>query len=125
MLRRFIKDTAGVAVLEFALVLPILLVLGLQSMQFGWGLFVNHSMLEAVRSTTRSVSVGEITTSDVETTVKDRMNLTVDGLVVTATTTETTVTILASIPKANISIVDIFGLFGTGNLTSSTTMRLE
>lgn len=130
MLRNFLKDTKGTALLEFAFLLPVLAVLSTGAIQFGWGIYVNHALLEAVRSTARSVAVGEIEQDDATVTVltetvSSRMSINVAGIAVTPTFTDDTVTISGSIPKANVAIIDILGLFNDGQLTSTSTMRLE
>ena len=127
MLKKFLKDAKGVVAIEFGFILPIIVIVAAQTLQFGWSIYVNHALLDAVRSTTRSVSVGEIEMADASATISSRLMVNISGVTVQTTSTEDpdTVTITASVPKANVSISDILGMFQSGQLTSSSTMRLE
>ncbi len=54
-------DERGVAAMEFALVLPVLSILLLESIQFGFAFFVQNNMTNAAREGARALAVGSVT----------------------------------------------------------------
>ena len=57
-------DKGGVAT-EFALLAPLLIIIIMGIIQFGWAFFVQHSMINAAREAARKLAVGEVTVAGV------------------------------------------------------------
>jgi Flp pilus assembly protein TadG len=125
-----VQDEGGQAVVEFALVLPLLLALMTAIFSFGMT-FKNYlTLVDAVRSGARVAAVSR-TASDPAAAAKTAVvNAGTDlGLTTTAVTVNPTswttggsVTVAASYPYS----ISVFGIaVTTGSLTSSTTVRVE
>jgi Flp pilus assembly protein TadG len=127
--RNTIREQRGQTMTEFALILPILVLLLLAVIQFG--IAFNHylTVTDAARAGARKAVVSRQTSNPVGTTVTavraSATNLDQSKLNVTVTSTwaqGTDVTVTASYPY-QLSLLGI--VVKTGNLTSSTTERLE
>ena len=130
---RALKDTRGQALLEFALILPILLLLILGIVEFGRAWNLAQMMSDVTREGARRAVVAD--PSITETSVHDFM----DTKLATAGVPSGTATITFSKSGANwhtagdqtVTIVIQYGFmffhnaFGTIPLTSSFTMRME
>ena len=79
-------DRDGAAAVEFAFILPILLLLFSGIVQFGSIMFLENHMTNVARETSRRVAVGEL---------------------------------------AEAALMDVLGVFQSGNLTAAVTMRQE
>ncbi len=65
--RRFLAaEKDGVAAIEFAIVLPIFLVLTFGLVNYGYAMFAKHSMQRVAGETLRAVTYGELSASDAE-----------------------------------------------------------
>ncbi len=71
--QRFRKTTSGVAAIEFALTMPILIMLVAASVNFGHVIYVKHSMQAVAGEALRSVSYGQLAFPDAETFAKNQL----------------------------------------------------
>lgn len=126
------REEGGVAALEFAFVLPLLVIVFAGIVQFGAVFFLQNNMANVARETARSLAVGTIETEaeatkladsklinwgvsfNVETKIPDPLN-----------PADTDYTVTISAPLAQAAIFDILGVFKKGNLTAAASMREE
>ncbi len=71
--RKFRKATSGVAAIEFALTMPILIMMVAASVNFGHVIYVKHSMQAVAGEALRSVSYGQLPYADAETFAKNQL----------------------------------------------------
>ncbi len=119
----FASNQRGVAAVEFAFVLPMLIMLLAGIVQMGLMFFVHHNMLSVSQETVRLVAVGELTTSEGETYANDHLtswDITYD-ISVQQQGSDIVVDITA--PLSDVALIDYLGLFQSGNMTARTTMR--
>ena len=125
LLRACRMDVAGVAAVEFAFVIPILLLLFSGIVQFGSVFFLENPMTHVARETSRQVAVGALTeTAAVSSAQQALVNWGVNYDVSVATVDQD-FTVAISLPLREAALMDILGLFQTGNLTATVTMRQE
>ncbi len=146
---RAILDRRGGIAIEFALVAPILLIILLGIIQFGFAFFIKINMTNAAREGARVLAVGEAvvgTTSDdaiCPATAGTAQFVTCSRLAETGTLGftlaacdpdnpnatlcpgATEVTVRVTIPRTAIALVDILGLFASGTMEARVTMRQE
>ena len=126
------RDESGVAALEFAFVLPLLVIVFAGIVQFGAVFFLQNNMATVAREVARSLAVGSIDT------VAEAQQLADDKLInwgVSFTVTpvfpdpadpnDTDFTVTITAPLSQAAIFDILGVFKTGNLSASASMRQE
>ncbi len=122
-LGRFLSHQRGVAAVEFAFVVPVLIILLTGIVQMGLMFFVHHNMLSVSQETVRLVAVGELTTSEGETYADDHLtswDITYD-ISVQQQGSDIIVNITA--PLSEVALIDYLGLFQSGNMTARTSMR--
>ena len=61
LLTRFVHDTSGAVLVEFALILPLLLLLLFGSITWSYSMSLNDAMFDAARQGARALSVGSAT----------------------------------------------------------------
>jgi Flp pilus assembly protein TadG len=120
------RARSGAAATEFALVLPIFLLILFGIIQFGSVLFLHNNMVNAARETVRRMSVAELSAADADGYAQSYLsdwNLT---FTVTATEPPTTpeVSVQISVPAADAALVN-FPIAWPGNLVAQATMRPE
>ena len=109
--------------MEFAFVVPVLVILLTGIVQMGLMFFVQHNMVSVSQETVRLVAVGELTTGEGQTYADGHLinwgltyNISVqqqgDDIVVNI-----------AVPLSDVALVDFLGLFKSGNLTARTSMR--
>ncbi len=130
LLRALGQDQRGAAAVEFAFIMPILLVMFSGILQFGSIMFLENHMTNVAREATRRVAVGELTEAAAATMVQGALvNWGVTYSVSIATEDaddgNQDVTVAISLPLSDAALMDVLGLFETGNLSTSVTMRME
>ncbi len=139
-------DERGVAALEFALVLPIFGFLLLESIQFGYALFVQNNMTNAAREAARATAVesafiGGATscpaTSGTAEGIACGFLAELGGMTFTLAACDPDnpdatlcpgagdVTVRVTIPRSQLALADILGLFDSGTMDAQVTMRKE
>ena len=125
------RAESGIAAVEFAMVLPVMLMIVLGIMQFGSIFHIRNAMTDVARQAARSLSVGEVNETSAKQTALDSLSAwSMTFTVVTSmpdpsVPTDRDVSVNISVPLSQASIVDFLGLFATGNVASSVTMRME
>ena len=66
----FLRRESGAALVEFAIVLPLLMLILFSILSWGYSLTLLDAMYDAARQTARQVSVGEITTAQAQTVTR-------------------------------------------------------
>lgn len=115
----------GVAVVEMAVVLPVLALLLLGGIDIALQFYVRHSMVNAAREAARTLAVREGTPDQAKTVAAAELN----GIHATFTVTPTLdgandmVSVRISVPVSQVSL----GIVGSSdpNMTVQTTMRKE
>ncbi len=129
-----LKDKSGANAVEFAIVVPVLLLIVLGIIQFGIILFTYNNMVQAAREAARTLAVQETTAADAQTIALNQLAF--SGLPFTVTICEpvtvpcagaplSDVSVTIAVPLSEATLVDILGLFATGDLEASVTMRKE
>lgn len=125
------RDERGVAAVEFAFVVPVLALLLTGIIQLGALLFVQSNMGDVARDTARRLAIGEITAAAAPSYAEGQLVNWGGTYTVTPTMpnpadpNDRNVTVQISVPIADASLVDIVGIFQTGNMTASSTIRQE
>ena len=126
---RFSKNDRGVAAVEFALILPILVLVLSGIVQLGAIMFLQNHMTNVAREVARRVSIGQWTEVQSETEAQNTLlnwgiSYTVDTTLVANAfdATKNDITVDISAPMSDAAIIDVFGLLQSGNLATSVTM---
>ena len=124
------RDRDGAAAVEFAFILPILLLLFSGIVQFGSIMFLENHMTNVARETSRRVAVGELNETDAESSAQQA--LVNWGVTYQVSVTPSSagggnqdITVAISLPMAEAALMDVLGVFQSGNLTAAVTMRQE
>jgi hypothetical protein len=129
--RSFWRECHGVSAVEFAFVLPIVVMMLGGIFQFGFALFMQGHMSEVAREVSRRVAVGELSQSQAVSYAQS--SLINPGVVYNVAVTlpdpsdpaDRDVQVSISAPLKDISPIDILGLFQSDDLSTSVTRRME
>ncbi len=130
-IRSFWHERDGVSAVEFAFVVPIVVTLLSGIFQFGFAFFMQGHMAEVARDTSRRVAVGELTQSEAISYAENSLldpGVTYDVVVTLPDPDDPDdrdVVVSISVPKREISPIDLLGLFQDGDLSASVTRRME
>ena len=125
------RDERGMAAVEFALVLPVLILVLAGVIQFGSMFFVQNNMTDVARDSARRLAVGELTAAE---TQQYAQNALVDwGITYTVVVTEPNpidpddkdITVTISAPMRQASLVNLLDLPDTQVLSAAVTARQE
>ncbi len=125
------RDERGAAAIEFAFVIPVLLLILTGIIQLGALLFLQSNMGDVARDTARRLAVGEITAAEAPSYAVGKLVSWGGTFTVTAAMPDPNdpndrdITVRVSVPIADVSLVDIVGVFQTGDITAGSTMRQE
>ncbi len=127
---KFSKDCSGVAVIEFALIAPVVIVLLSGIIQFGFILFIQNHMVDVARDSARQFAVGALSESEtVDFAQAALMNwgvtYTINITVPDPSIPTTDVDITISLPREDTAIADILGIFQSGTLVATVSMLVE
>ena len=130
LLRALGQDQRGAAAVEFAFIMPILLLMFSGILQFGSVMFLENHMTNVAREASRRVAVGELTEADAATMVQGALvnwgvTYQVSIATVDAGDGNQDVTVAISLPLSDAALMDVLGLFDTGDLSTSVSMRME
>ncbi len=120
----------GAAAVEFAFIVPILLLLFSGIVQFGSIMFLENHLTNVARETSRRVAVGELAETDAESSAQQALvnwgvTYDVDVVSVDVGGGNQDITVTISLPMAEAALMDVLGVFQSGNLTAVVTMRQE
>ncbi|MCZ6610610.1 MAG: TadE/TadG family type IV pilus assembly protein [Alphaproteobacteria bacterium] len=129
-LRALWRDRDGAAAVEFAFILPILLLLFSGIVQFGSIMFLENHMTNVARETSRRVAVGELAQDDAKKSAQQALinwGVTYEVLITPSSAGggNDDITVAISLPMADAALMDVLGVFQSGNLTATVTMRQE
>ena len=122
---------SGLAIVETALVLPVLLTVVAGIVEFGGMFWLKSEMINLARDAARRIAVGEMTSGQVQAFVATGFGSwpqTFSVVVHTpnpAVPTDKDVVVTITVPMSQASLMDIFGMFQQGDLTAKITMRQE
>lgn len=136
MVRRLKKHWRGIATVEMALVLPLLLLLTLGAIKYGWLFLKAQQITNAARNGARIAILPDVTAAeDVQPAILALMTaggMDASGYSVTITPVDLssvgageTVTVRITVPCASIDIMNITLLPGPENLVAEVTMAKE
>jgi hypothetical protein len=127
----FWHERDGVSAVEFAFVLPIVILLLGGIFQFGFALFMQGHIAEVARETSRYLAVGEFNESEARSFAESSLinpGVTYD-IVVTLPDpddpNDRVVEVSITAPLAQLSPIDILGLFEDSELTATVQRRME
>lgn len=122
------RARSGAAAVEFAIVLPIFLMILFGIIQFGSVLFLHNNMVNAAREAARRMSVDEsFDQAQAETYAESYLsgwNLEFDVTATPATVPNGDVSVQITVPAADAALVN-FPIAWPGNLVAQATMRSE
>ena len=124
-LRRFLDDRGGASAIELAFALPILLMVLTGIVQFGAIFFLQNHMGDIARDTARRVSVGQMTATEAVPYAQGELIHWNAAFAVDVQDLGDEVSVDISLPMVDASLVDIFGLFQSGNLRARVEMPRE
>ena len=125
------RNERGVAAIEFALAIPIVLLVLSGIIQFGFVLFLQSHVADVARDTARRAAVGELAQAEAEQFAQDRLlnwGVTYSVAVtlpVPNDPNDTDVDVQISLPMSQVAMIDLLGLFQSGTLTATVTARAE
>ncbi len=129
-LRALLRDRDGAAAVEFAFIVPILLLLFSGIVQLGSIMFLENHMTNVARETSRRVAVGELAQADTASAAQQALinwgvNYEVSVATVDAGGGNQDIAVAISLPMREAALIDLLGVFQSGNLTAVVTMRQE
>ncbi len=136
-----LRFRSGNAVLDTALVMPILIGLSFGAVQYGYALYIKHTLQAAAREGARAAVVAGATATDVQTAVDSAMlaagfaqakytrppTIAPTGWATSSAGTTVTVTVQTTQGTAGVNVLPNYlgGIPTTKTLSGSTTMRKE
>jgi Flp pilus assembly pilin Flp len=129
--RHWWRDRQGATAVEFAFIIPVVLLVFAGIIQLGSIFFLQNHMTNVAREAARRYVVGELDESAAETWADGELPNW--GVTYTVDLTppdpgdpaDRDVLMTISVPMSDAAMVDILGLFQTGTLQASVTMREE
>ncbi|MFO0839700.1 MAG: TadE/TadG family type IV pilus assembly protein [Phycisphaerae bacterium] len=124
------KQRRGAAVVEMAIVSPLLFALLFGIIEFGWLFTVQNTLLNAAREGARTGCLQGMTQTDIQTRVTQLLTPMHLQSKTTVTITDATVanpnvTVALTVPRNQVSLVGNFFGFTSGNLNATCSMRKE
>ncbi len=119
------RSERGVAAVEFALVIPFVVLVLSGIIQFGFVLFLQSHVADVARETARRAAVGELEQAEAIQFAQDSLlnwGVTYDVVV---TLNGTDVDVQISLPMSQAALIDVLGLFQSGTLIAAVTAREE
>ncbi len=119
----FADDQRGVSAVEFAFVLPVLIILLTGIIQMGLTFFVQHNMVSVSQETARLVALDEMTEAQGESYANGKLiswGMTYD---VDVQQVGDDIVVDISVPLSEVALIDYLGLFKTGDLSTQSSMR--
>jgi len=124
------KLALAAVTVELAVVSPVMFAMLFGIIEFGWLFTVRHTMVNAAREGARVGAIQGTDASDVEARViellapmglEDKVTIAITE----ATTDEPNVSVLLTVPQANVSLVGNFFGFEQGTISAFASMRRE
>ena len=129
MLSRFARflrhERSGATAVEFAFLLPVLILVLVGIMQAGMLFFVQNNMARVAHDTARRVAVGELTTATGKTYAENQLVNWGISFNVTVTEPGSDVSVVITVPMAEAAVLDIGDIFDVGDLGATAIVRQE
>jgi hypothetical protein len=126
------ESRRGVSLIESAFIIPIMMSLIFGAIEFGTLLHMRHTMLHAAREGARALAVQGATTGQAVADVQALLpgdpadfDFEVTATAPAPDSLDRDVVVEVSLPYADASLGDMFGLFGDDRMVVSVTMRSE
>jgi Flp pilus assembly protein TadG len=128
------KSTRGVVTIEMAVALPLLLLLVLGVIEYGWMFLKNQGITNSARQTARIAARYDSTTADIQTALTNAITaagLTGSGYTSSLAPDPTTLgagetfSVTVAVPYTNIELIGVPFLPTPATLTSTVTMAKE
>ena len=131
------RGEGGNAAVEFALILPILMLVLTGVVQIGMMLFIHSNMLHITQEAARQVAVGAMTTTQAQTWAQGQLvdlgfdyTVNVQEAVIvdegdSGASTQTDVTATISVPLSDVALFDPLHLLPDRNLVASSVVRQQ
>ena len=119
------KETDGVAAIEFAILVPVLVLLLVGVIQAGALFFLQNNMASVAHDTARRVSVGELTVAAAPAYAQGKLVNWGVTFNVMVTEPGNDVSAQITVPMADAAILDIGNFFSIGNLAATAVLRKE
>ncbi len=138
--RRLLRCTSGISSVEFAIILPVLMMFLFSIIAFGTALYANVNMENAAREAVRRMAVAEVSGLGVPVTCTSAQALDTttaefractylvdwpNFLVTAATGVCPEVIVTVTVPAEEVALGDVFGFFNGRTLTAEVIMRQE
>lgn len=125
-LRRFpiLTDRKGSVLVETAIALPLLILVMSGIIDFGYQFAVSNSMQSVSNETARLVAIRRLTAAEAPAYAQGRLMKALGPYSVTASVSGSDAVINITIPRRDAALIDVLGIFRTGNLAARSTMRL-
>jgi Flp pilus assembly protein TadG len=141
--RRLLRCTSGISSVEFAIILPVLMMFLFSIIAFGTALYANVNMENAAREAVRRMAVAEVLGGTAWSTCGVDAQATSAGTAeflactyladwapfevttLSAVCPDTEVTVSVRVPGESVALGDVFGFFNGRTLTAEVVMRRE
>lgn len=131
----FARNRRGASAVEFAFILPILLLLLIAMIDVGYLMMTKNDMVRVTHEAARKLALSQFTEQQAEDFVKKRLerlgkNLKVEAVLPDRDAGEVDVTVSVSMPMADAILIDLIGLdhmdaFKSKNMATQITMQQE
>jgi hypothetical protein len=119
----FASDRRGVSAVEFAFVLPVLIILLTGIVQMGLMFLVQHNMTSVSQETARLVAVGEFTPAEGKTYADGKLVNWGMSYDIDVQPVGDDIVVGISVPLSDVALIDYLGLFKSGDMTAQSSMR--
>ena len=132
-LRAFSRGASGATAIEFALILPVLLIMVLGIVDFGMVFYAKTSTQNTARDIVRQIATNRLKVADATTTAKSQVATWLVSYTTVSVTqtaagdpTKNEITVDVAIPASKAAVTSFFsGLFSTVTLHGKATMQQE
>lgn len=127
---RAAREDDGASAVEFALVLPVFLLILFGTIQFGYLFVVNNAMTNAAREGARALAVGQVAPAAAEAVTTQALagwglGFAVDSEVLTDPEGRDEVVLRVTLPMGEVAFGDIIGVFIGRTIETAVSMRRE
>ncbi len=119
------RSERGVAAIEFAIIVPFVLLVLAGIIQFGFVLFLQSHVSDVARDTARRVAVGEFEQAEGVQFAQDTLLNWGVTYTVAVTAPDPDVVVQISLPMSQAALIDLLGVFQSGTLSATVTARGE
>ena len=119
------RSERGVAAIEFAIVVPFVLLVLAGIIQFGFVLFLQSHVADVARDTARRVAVGEFEQAEAVQFAQDSLLNWGVTYTVVVTLPDPDVVVQISLPMSQAALIDLLGVFQSSTLSATVTARGE